>query len=65
MIESTQGDCYAALISLSLASHFVLVPVALQLITSASTIVYIGSTLSLRLQHARVASGEKNEKREG
>ena len=61
MIDSVQSGCYAALISLMVASNFVLIPVPVQLITSASAIVYIGSTLSLKLQHARAASGEKNE----
>ncbi|EGZ15498.1 hypothetical protein PHYSODRAFT_546251 [Phytophthora sojae] len=61
MIDSVQSGCYAALISLMLASNFVLIPVPVQLITSAAAIVYIGSTLSLKLKHAREASGEKNE----
>ncbi|KAI9914534.1 hypothetical protein PsorP6_007842 [Peronosclerospora sorghi] len=61
MIDSVQTGCYAALISLLFASNFVLIPVPIQLITSASAIVYIGSTLSLELKHARHASGEKNE----
>jgi len=61
MIDSAQSGCYVALISLMLASNFVLIPVPVQLITSASAIVYIGSTLSLKLKHAREASGEKNE----
>ncbi|KAL4087697.1 hypothetical protein PRIC1_013585 [Phytophthora ramorum] len=61
MIDSVQSGCYVALISLMLASNFVLIPVPVQLITSASAIVYIGSTLSLKLKHERAASGEKNE----
>ncbi|OWZ22944.1 Aspartyl protease [Phytophthora megakarya] len=61
MIDSVQSGCYVALISLMLASNLVIIPVPVQLITSASTIVYIGSTLSLKLKHAREASGEKNE----
>eukprot|EP00644_Phytophthora_capsici_P018526 jgi/Phyca11/511772/fgenesh2_kg.PHYCAscaffold_97_\ len=61
MIDSVQSGCYVALISLMLASNFVIIPVPVQLITSATTIVYIGSTLSLKLKHAREASGEKNE----
>ncbi|CAH0478364.1 unnamed protein product [Peronospora belbahrii] len=44
-----------------LLSHVILIPVPFQLITSATSIVYIGSTLSLKLKHAREASGEKNE----
>ncbi|CEG48338.1 aspartyl protease family [Plasmopara halstedii] len=61
MTDSVQNGCYVALISLLLASNFILIPVPVQLITSASAIVYIGSTLSLKLKHAREASGEKNE----
>ncbi|POM79349.1 Aspartyl protease family A22B, partial [Phytophthora palmivora] len=61
MIDSVQSGCYVALISLMLASNFVIIPVPVQLITSAASIVYIGSTLSLKLKHAREASGEKNE----
>lgn len=49
------------LISLMLVSNYVLIPVPVQLITSATAIIYIGSTLSLKLKHHREASGEKND----
>ncbi|CAK4191154.1 unnamed protein product [Aphanomyces euteiches] len=56
-----QTACYAILIGIFTASNFVLIPVNVQLILSATSIVYIGSTLSLELKHKREASGEKNE----
>lgn len=61
MINSIQGVCYASLISLTLASHFVLLPINLHLIIAASSIIYIGAHLSLKLKHRRAASGERNE----
>ncbi|RLN26370.1 hypothetical protein BBJ28_00002339 [Nothophytophthora sp. Chile5] len=61
MLDTIQSGCYVVLITLMLASNFVLIPVPVQLITSATSIIYIGSTLSLKLKHHREASGEKNE----
>ncbi|TYZ62451.1 hypothetical protein PybrP1_005572 [[Pythium] brassicae (nom. inval.)] len=61
MIDAMQSACYVGLIALMAASNFVLVPVPVQLIGSATSIIYIGATLSLKLKHHREASGEKNE----
>ncbi|RLN63690.1 hypothetical protein BBP00_00003954 [Phytophthora kernoviae] len=61
MIDSIQSACYVSLITLMVASNFVLIPVPLQMIPAATAIIYIGSTLSLKLKHQREASGEKNE----
>ncbi|CAI5744488.1 unnamed protein product [Peronospora destructor] len=60
-MDSIQNGCYLVLVLLLFASNVVLLPIPLQLITSASCIVYIGSMLSLELKHARVASGKKND----
>ncbi|ETV71109.1 hypothetical protein H257_13509 [Aphanomyces astaci] len=59
--DSVQTLCYVVLISIIAASNFVLIPVNVQLILSATSIVYIGATLSLKLKHKREAAGEKNE----
>ncbi|CCI45211.1 unnamed protein product [Albugo candida] len=61
MTTSIQNTCYVVLIALTVLSNFVLIPVSIQMILSATSIVYIGSTLSLRLKCHREASGEKNE----
>jgi minor histocompatibility antigen H13 len=61
MLSTIQSACYVVLITLTIASNYVLIPVPFQLITSASAIIYIGSTLSLKLKHHREANGEKNE----
>ncbi|OQR93840.1 aspartyl protease family A22B [Achlya hypogyna] len=61
MLSSVQTGCYAALVGLTAISSFVLVPVNVQLIVSATSIVYIGSTLSLKLKQKRDAAGEKND----
>jgi minor histocompatibility antigen H13 len=61
MLHTMQSACYVALIALMLASNYVLIPVPVQLITAATSIIYIGATLSLKLKHHREASGEKNE----
>lgn len=61
MLNTLQSVSYVVLIALMLASSQILVPIPVQLITSATCIIYIGSTLSLKLKHHREASGEKNE----
>ncbi|DBA01101.1 TPA: hypothetical protein N0F65_001729 [Lagenidium giganteum] len=61
MLDTIQSGCYLVLIALTIASNYVLIPIPFQLITSATAIIYIGSTLSLKLKHHREASGEKNE----
>ncbi|OQS04444.1 aspartyl protease family A22B [Thraustotheca clavata] len=61
MLAWAQTACYAALVFLTIASNVVLLPVNFQLIVSATSIVYIGSTLSLKLKQHRDATGEKNE----
>ncbi|EQC33635.1 hypothetical protein SDRG_08739 [Saprolegnia diclina VS20] len=61
MLNSVQSACYVALLALTAASNFVLVPVNAQLIISATSIVYIGATLSLKLKQKRDAAGEKND----
>ncbi|KAJ0398831.1 hypothetical protein P43SY_004962 [Pythium insidiosum] len=61
MLNAIQSACYVVLIALMAACNFVLIPVPVQLITSATAIIYIGATLSLKLKHHREASGEKNE----
>lgn len=61
MINSVQSACYLALISLTVLSYFVLLPINFNMILSATSIIYIGATLSLKLKHHRSISGEKNE----
>lgn len=61
MLNAIQSASYVVLITLMIASNYVLIPVPVQLITSATSIIYIGSTLSLKLKHHREATGEKNE----
>nr|CCA26127.1 aspartyl protease family A22B putative [Albugo laibachii Nc14] len=61
MANSVQNACYGVLITLTILSNFALIPVSIQMILSATSIVYIGSTLSLRLKCHREANGEKNE----
>ncbi|KAF0691044.1 Aste57867_17656 [Aphanomyces stellatus] len=61
MHDTIQSVCYVLLIGITAASNFVLMPVNVQLILSATSIVYIGSTLSLKLKQKREAAGEKNE----
>lgn len=61
MLNTVQSACYVTLIALMVASNYVLIPVPVQLIVSATAIIYIGATLSLKLKHHREASGEKNE----
>ncbi|TMW64318.1 hypothetical protein Poli38472_012940 [Pythium oligandrum] len=61
MLNTIQSVCYVVLITLMVASNYVLIPVPVQLITSATAIIYIGATLSLKLKHHREASGEKND----
>jgi minor histocompatibility antigen H13 len=61
MLNSVQSLCYLTLIVLTAISNYVLVPVNVQLVLSATSIVYIGSTLSLKLKQKRDAAGEKND----
>lgn len=61
MLDTLQSASYVVLITLMLASNFVLIPIPVQLIVSATSIIYIGATLSLKLKHHREASGEKND----
>lgn len=61
MLDTIQSASYVVLIALMLASNFVLIPIPVQLIVSATAIIYIGATLSLKLKHHREANGEKNE----
>ena len=61
MINSIQRACYLALFLLTVLSGFVLIPVNVNMIVTATIIVYIGSTLSLKLKHHRELTGEANE----
>ena len=61
MINSIQRGCYAALLGLTAASYFIILPVNVNMIVSAASIVYIGATMSLKLKQKREKTGEKNE----
>jgi len=58
-MDSMTTVAYVVLFGITIASNFVLIPVNVNLILSASSIIYIGSMLSLKLKNDRAAKGEK------